>query len=147
MSDSPSTRRAEMLRGIAGAPGVAMGSAVVMGSARNTYPRRHIHDEDAAHELERFAEAVALVQHNLHEMTARLDDKPAEAGILEAYVAMVGDPVLNDGVKKQIHFEKRCAEWAVVAACADIARRIAMVDDPYLRERSHDVEFVGERVL
>ena len=139
--------RAEMLRGIAGAPGVAIGTAVVMGSARNTYPRRHIHDEDAPHELRRFHEAVDRVKSNLREMSARLGDKPAEAAILEAYVAMVGDEVLHDAVKKQLHMEKRCAEWAVVAACAEIARRIAAIDDPYLRERSHDVEFVGERLL
>lgn len=139
--------RAEMLRGIAGAPGVAIGTAVVMGSARNTYPRRHIHDDEVSGELSRFVEAVEHVTHNLHEMSARLADKPAEAAILEAYAAMVGDEVLRDGVRKQIEAEKRCAEWAVVAACADIARRIAAVDDPYLRERSHDVEFVGERVL
>jgi phosphotransferase system enzyme I (PtsI) len=147
MSEDSSSRRADMLRGIAGAPGVAIGAAVVMGSARNTYPRRHIHDEDRAHELERFREGVGKVQHNLRDMSARLGDKPAEAAILEAYVAMVGDEVLHEAVKKQIDDEKRCAEWAVVTACADIARRIAAVDDPYLRERSHDVEFVGERLL
>ncbi|MFO0743342.1 MAG: phosphoenolpyruvate--protein phosphotransferase [Labilithrix sp.] len=146
MEDGARTR-AEMLRGIAGAPGVAIGAAVVMGSARNTYPRRHIHDEDAPHELVRFNEAVDRVKSNLREMSARLGDKPAEAAILEAYVAMVGDEVLHDAVKKQLHMEKRCAEWAVVAACAEIARRIAAIDDPYLRERSHDVEFVGERLL
>ncbi len=146
MEDGARTR-AEMLRGIAGAPGVAIGAAVVMGSARNTYPRRHIHDEDAPNELVRFNEAVDRVKSNLREMSARLGDKPAEAAILEAYVAMVGDEVLHDAVKKQLHMEKRCAEWAVVAACAEIARRIAAIDDPYLRERSHDVEFVGERLL
>ena len=139
--------RSEMLRGIAGAPGVAIGAAVVMGSAKSTYPRRHIHDEDADSELERFSAAVERVKQNLREMSARLGDKPAEAAILEAYVAMVGDEVLHEAVRKQIHVEKRCSEWAVVAACADIARRIAAIDDPYLRERSHDVEFVGERVL
>ena len=32
-------------------------------------------------------------------------------------------------------------------AAVPIARRIAAIDDPYLRERSHDVEFVGERLL
>lgn len=145
--DRSAPGRAEMLRGIAGAPGVAIGAAVVMGSAKNTFPRRHIHEEDAEPELTRFGAAVERVQQNLHEMSARLADKPAEAAILEAYSAMVGDEVLLDAVKKQIRVEKRCAEWAVVAACADIARRIAAVDDPYLRERSHDVEFVGERVL
>ncbi|MBK8251393.1 MAG: phosphoenolpyruvate--protein phosphotransferase [Polyangiaceae bacterium] len=145
--DGSSSARAEILRGIAGAPGVAIGTAVVMGSARNTYPRRHIHDDEAAAELVRFGEAVERVRQNLREMTDRLGDKPSEAAILEAYAAMVGDEVLLEGVRKQIHIEKRCAEWAVVAACADIARRIAAVDDPYLRERSHDVEFVGERVL
>ena len=145
--DGPSPGRAEMLRGIAGAPGVAIGAAVVMGSAKSTYPRRHIHEEDADAELARFTGAVERVQQNLHEMSGRLGDKPSEAAILEAYSAMVGDEVLLEAVKKQIRNEKRCAEWAVVAACADIARRIAAVDDPYLRERSHDVEFVGERVL
>jgi phosphotransferase system enzyme I (PtsI) len=146
MDEAPSIR-AEMLRGIAGAPGVAIGAAVVMGSARNTYPRRHIHDEDAAPELTRFSEAVERVKQNLRDMAERLGDKPAEAAILDAYAAMVGDEVLHEAVKKQVRIEKRCAEWAVIAACADIARRIAAVDDPYLRERSHDVEFVGERVL
>jgi len=145
--DHPAQNRGEMLRGIAGAPGVAIGAAVVMGSAKNTYPRRHIHDEDAASELQRFSDAVERVKQNLREMSARLGDKPAEAAILEAYVAMVGDPVLLEAMRKQIDVEKRCAEWAVIAACADIAKRIAAVDDPYLRERSHDVEFVGERVL
>ncbi len=145
--DDGAPSRAEMLRGIAGAPGVAIGTAVVMGSARNTYPRRHVHDDEAPGELARFSEAVENVTRNLHDMSGRLGDKPAEAAILEAYAAMVGDVVLLEAVKKQIEVEKRCAEWAVVAACADIARRIAAVDDPYLRERSHDVEFVGERVL
>lgn len=145
--DEGAPSRAEMLRGIAGAPGVAIGTAVVMGSARNTYPRHHIHDEDVAGELARFADAVENVKNNLREMSTRLGDKPAEAAILDAYAAMVGDEVLQAAVHKQIRDEKRCTEWAVVAACADIARRIAAVDDPYLRERSHDIEFVGERVL
>lgn len=137
-----------MLRGIAGAPGVALGAAVVMGSARSTYPRRHIHDDVAAeHELERFTDAVVRVKQNLRDMSARLGDKPAEASILEAYVAMVGDEVLLEAMRKQIFTERRCAEWAIVSACAEIAQRIAAIDDPYLRERSHDVEFVGERLL
>jgi phosphoenolpyruvate-protein phosphotransferase (PTS system enzyme I) len=145
--DDAAHSRAEMLRGIAGAPGVAIGTAVVMGSARSAYPRRHIHDDEAASELVRFGEAVEAVKRNLRDMSTRIGDKPAEAAILDAYSAMAGDEVLLDAVKKQIDVEKRCTEWAVVAACSDIARRIAAVDDPYLRERSHDVEFVGERVL
>ncbi len=144
---SAAPSRAEVLRGIAGAPGVAIGAAVVMGSAKSSYPRRHIHDDEATGELTRFVAAVTHVQQSLHEMTAHLQDKPAEAAILEAYAAMAGDEVLHKAVSKQIRDEKRCSEWAVVDACADIARRIAAVDDPYLRERSHDVEFVGERVL
>lgn len=145
--DDRAHSRAEVLRGIAGAPGVAIGTAVVMGSARSTYPRRHVHDDEVTPELGRFDQAVENVQHNLREMSTRLGDKPSEAAILDAYAAMVGDEVLKAAVTREVQVEKRCAEWAVVTACADIARRIAAVDDPYLRERSHDVEFVGERVL
>ena len=86
--------------------------------------------------------------------TSRRDGQRASAtaapraSILEAYVLMVGDETLRRG---------RCARRSTSDAAAPSGRsprhrgpRAASsraVDDPYLRERSHDVEFVGERLL
>lgn len=137
----------EILRGIAGAPGVAIGTAVVAGAPRSAYPRRHIAPDEVVDEVARFDAAVARAQHELRDMATRFADRRAEASILEAYLLMVGDEVLAEQVKAQIEGELRCAEWAVATACEVIARRLTALDDPYLRERSHDVEFIGERLL
>ena len=143
----PDATGPETLRGIAGSPGIAIGTAVLVGSTRHTHPRRYVAAGDVPHELERFHHAVERAQADLRDMAQRVADKSAEASILEAYVMMVGDEVLADGVRHNVETERRCAEWAVVAACESLASRMRSMDDPYLRERSHDVEFVGDRVL
>ena len=60
---------------------------------------------------------------------------------------MVADETLAESVRVQIETDRRCVEWAVANAIEVIANRLAAVDDPYLRERSHDAEFVGDRLL
>ncbi len=137
----------EVLRGIAGSPGVVIGTAVVIGSTRGSHPRRLISLGEVPGELARFREAVERAQKDLREMASRVGDKLAEVSILEAYVLMVGDESLAEAVRAQITDGKRCAEWAVALSIDSIASRLGAVDDAYLRERSHDVEFAGERLL
>jgi len=137
----------EKLRGIAGSPGLAIGKAVVLGASRAACPRRSIGASDVEVEIRRFQEAVGRAQNELREVSQRLTDRSAEHSILEAYVLMAGDDVLADAVRRQIRHERRCAEWAVAEASDAIAKRLAAVDDPYLRERSHDVLFIGDRLL
>lgn len=146
-TEPPTSGRPEILHGIAGAPGVAIGTAVVVGSSRVAFPRRHVSPGDAAAELSRFQAAVERANNELREMAARIAHRRVEASILEAYMLMVADEALAEAVRHQIAEERRCAEWAVATACEEIASRIAAVDDPYLRERSHDVHFVGETLL
>jgi phosphotransferase system enzyme I (PtsI) len=143
----PPTLRTETLQGIAGSPGVAIGTAVVIGPASTAYPRRHVSVEEVSNELDRFTSAVERAQQDLRDMSKNAGNRRVEASILEAYLLMVTDETLAEAVTSQIVEEQRCAEWAIVAACQDIASRLASVSDPYLRERSHDVEFVGERLL
>ncbi|MRG92267.1 phosphoenolpyruvate--protein phosphotransferase [Polyangium spumosum] len=147
MSAEPPSKTAEVLRGIAGSPGVAIGKVVVFGLSRAPCPRRTIGEADVDAEITRFEEAVARAQRDLREMSQRLTERSAEASILEAYVLMTGDPVLAEAVRHQIRKEKRGAEWAVAEASDAIAKRLAALDDPYLSERSHDVMFIGDRIL
>jgi phosphotransferase system enzyme I (PtsI) len=126
---------------------VSIGTAVVVGTTRVAYPKRTLSVTDVPAELDRFAAAVARAQQDLRDLSQRLSDRPAEASILEAYIMMVDDDVLAERVKQQIANEQRCAEWAIAVAIDEIARRLAALDDSYLRERSHDVEFVGDRLL
>lgn len=147
MRTDPPASHAESLLGIAGSPGVAVARAVVVSGPAHAYPRRHVSPETTGVELGRFKAAVGAAQEHLRAMAAAVPDKRAEASILEAYVLMVGDDVLADAVANQVEKQLRCAEWAVAEACAEIAGRFGAMSDPYLRERSHDVGFVGERLM
>lgn len=157
----------ERLRGIAAAPGVVVGRAIVLGSVRQTLARRFVDDAEVPRELERFQAALARAQDELSDVAGRAERALAgsveggspssarprgralqiSASILEAYAAMLADPMLAEAVEDEIKDEQRCAEWAVAAAIEELAGRLADAKDPYLRERSHDVELVGDRIL
>jgi phosphotransferase system enzyme I (PtsI) len=137
----------ETLRGIAASPGVAIGSAVVIGTPRRAQPHRIVAPNEVDREIGRFEAGVERAKKELHELRDRVGDRPAEASILEAYVMMVGDETLAEAVRAQIKTARRCAEWAVASAIDNMAGKLAAHEESYLRERSHDVEFVGDRLL
>jgi phosphoenolpyruvate-protein phosphotransferase (PTS system enzyme I) len=139
--------RPETLRGIAGSPGVVLGTAVVLGARRSTHPHRLVAQEEIDGEIARFEAAVEHAQQDLRDMAAKVGDRRAETSILEAYGLMVSDETLGDAVRGHIREGRKCAEWAVGAAIETLSAKLAAVSDPYLRERSHDIEFVGERLL
>ena len=142
-----SAHGADVLRGLPGSPGVAIGKAVVLGSPRSAYAHRIISPEEVGEELRRYDAAVGNAQQDLRAMAKRVGDRTAESNILEAYLLMVGDETLAEAVRGQISKDRRCAEWAVASAIEAYASRLAAVNDPYLRERSHDIEFIGDRLL
>lgn len=139
----------EILHGIAGSPGVAIGKVVVLGPSRLAYPRRRVSEDQVDHEIARFDVAVVDAQEAIRKVAVLVEpvEGHGDDSVLDAYVHMVGDPLLSGAVRRYIRNDQRCAEWAVAAAIDSISSRLSAVDDAYLRERSHDVEFVGERLL
>jgi phosphoenolpyruvate-protein phosphotransferase (PTS system enzyme I) len=142
-----------VIKGIAGSPGVAVGLALVLGDARTHYARRHIHTAQMDEESARVRTAVARARANLKEISAKIASGPTPdpSGILDAYLAMLGDPMLLERVEKKIRGEKKCAEWAVFAAGEEIAKAFAPAEttghDSYIVERRHDIEFVTDRLV
>src|SRR5579859_8131713 len=141
-----------VLKGIGGSPGVAVGSALVVGDTRTAYARRHLASTQIDAEIDRLHRAVEDAKRHLREVSARLPAGPMEtSAILDAYLTMVGDPLLLERVTKKIRDEKKCAEWAVAQASEEIAKLFAPPDanerDAYIAERGHDVEFVCDRLL
>jgi phosphoenolpyruvate-protein phosphotransferase (PTS system enzyme I) len=141
-----------VLKGIGGSPGVAVGSALVVGDTRTAYARRHLATTQIDAEVERLHRAVEDAKRHLREVSARLPSGPLETNaILDAYLTMVGDPMLIERVTKKIRDERKCAEWAVAQASEEIARLFAPADanerDAYIAERRHDIEFVCDRLL
>jgi len=136
------------LTGIAGSPGVAIATALVLEAGTGRIPRKTILPHEVQSELERFKDAVEEGKAQIEEVHGRVAAKlpPEHLKILEAYQMMLADPQLANGVRREIEQKHRNAEWAVEVAIQGIVREFDSVDDPYLRERRHDVEFVGDRL-
>ncbi len=135
------------ISGLAGSPGVAVGRAVVVGAFQRAISRRMCAAGDAEAEFDRFRAAALVARTELRALAEAAPARSSAQSVLEAYALMVDDPMLADEVERRIVGEHECAEWAVARAIERIASQLAGAKDAYLRERSRDVEFVGEHVL
>ena len=68
----------EVLPGIAGSPGVAIGSALVLGGGKVPFPRRRVARDEAPKERERFLAAVRRAQADVKAVAARLGGEEGE---------------------------------------------------------------------
>ncbi|MGA3121106.1 MAG: phosphoenolpyruvate--protein phosphotransferase [Polyangiaceae bacterium] len=151
-SGDPAGLLRTVLKGIGGSPGIAVAPALVVGDTRAAYVRRHVAVGQIDAEIERLIRAVSAARRHIREVSARLPDGPLETNsILDAYIAMVGDPMLLERIERKIRDERKCAEWAVAQACEDIGKLFSPNDanerDAYIVERRHDIEFVCDRLL
>jgi phosphoenolpyruvate-protein phosphotransferase (PTS system enzyme I) len=138
-----------VLEGIAGSPGMAIGAAVVVDTGKPGVVRRHVPKHVAHDEMKRFDRAVTMAAQGLREVNERVRTTAprAESSILEAYVAMIEDETLREDIERRVKIDRQCVEWAVDAAIGEMARQLKSGGDPYLAERSHDLEFIGDLLL
>ena len=138
-----------VMSGIAGSPGLAMGPALVLDTRRPGVVHRRVAKHQAHAEMARFDRAVELAASALREVADRLREgvTKAETSILEAYVLMVRDETLREDVERRVCIDRQCVEWAVDEAVREMSEQLSRAKDPYLAERSHDVEFIGDRLL
>ncbi len=135
-------------RGVAGAPGVAIGTAVVMTPATDlrSVPYKTCTDIDA--EVVFFHNCLQATRDDFkklsEELTGRLNRQ--EQALFDAYLAMLDDASLGGEVVERIKggVAATCA-WAEVIL--EHERNFASMSDAYLRERAADVRDLGRRVL
>ncbi len=136
------------LRGSSGTPGAAVGRARVVFPQANleAIPDRPVQDVDA--EIAEFRAAVAGVERDMRQMSARMvDSLPAEdIALFDALIMMLRSENLVDGTIDGI----RAGNWAPGALRHTIGEHVSAfeaMEDPYLRERASDVRDLGRRIL
>ena len=135
------------LVGLAGSPGFAIGTAIIVDQGRAGVVRRRIQKHTADDEVARFDHAVSEAAKALREVAERARPRAVESSILQAYLLMVEDETLREDVERRVRIDLMCAEWALHSAVREMSDQLRGGDDPYLTERSHDFEFVGDRIL
>jgi len=137
-----------MIKGVAGAPGMAIGEAMVLNRGVNLESVPNKKASDIEGELGSFREAVRKVCAELtlqaEKMRAALPEE--ECALFLAYAQMLSGGSLIDDTEKNIS----AGNWAP-SSWRDTVEQHAYVftqmEDPYLSERANDIRDLGLRVL
>jgi phosphotransferase system enzyme I (PtsI) len=145
MTDTPLKK----LKGIAVSPGIIIGKAHLIDRSRIKILYQYlISDQQVTKEVERFKEALNAAKDQIIHLKNRMPDQiKRHSFILDTHLMIMDDSMFFNATINAILNEKINAEWALKKSVQNIENLFSQIDDPYIKERILDVEYVAERVL
>ena len=137
-----------VLKGIPASGGVAIGKGfflnrVLPRSVRSTVGREQVDEEVAA-----FQRAVARSREQILAIRDGVTDTSSEHHqILSVHLALLEDSMLVEQTVRTIRENQFAADWAFNRVLQNLLETFHRIEDPYLRERGHDLRQIGHRVL
>ena len=136
------------IHGLAGSPGIALGTATAMQPATSLDDVPDREADSVTVELMLFDKAVGSVRGDIRRISEQFAQSlpREELALFDAYLHMLDDEALTGDVQQRI----RRGEWAQGAlknVIREHMRRFEQMEDAYLKERATDVEDLGLRVL
>jgi len=139
---------AAKVSGIAGAPGIAIGTVVVVSPGADLYavPRRMVKNRRA--ELRAFKEALEHVRTDIRSVADNLSDKlnAEDHALFDVYLGILDDSTIGGEVASLIK-AGHWAQGALSQVMIEHIRHFEQMEHSYLRERAVDVKDLGTRVL
>ncbi|MFC2135329.1 phosphoenolpyruvate--protein phosphotransferase [Bacteroidota bacterium] len=135
------------LKGIAAAPGIAIAEAYFYDKEIEEINKEFITDiEEAKNNL---TEALAKSKKELMKVFSLAIDKLGEkrAGIFEAQIMILDDPVLLDNIYRRIDEEMRSPEYIVDDEISKYQNLMNASKEAYMKERSQDIEDIKNRII
>ena len=138
----------EIIQGIAGSSGIAIGKVFLLEDDEFCLIQREVQKDELKKEVSRFRDALSKtrtemlatkekIQKNLGKEYARLAD---------AYLLILDDPLITRDVVRKIN-EGVNAEYALFKILENVMHSFEMIEDEYFRERKHDIQDVGKKIL
>jgi phosphotransferase system enzyme I (PtsI) len=136
------------LAGIGVSPGIAMGPALVIERDRSPVFRILLPADAIPGEVCRLQRAFEASRRQLQAVKERLSRSVGlpHAYIFDAHLLMLDDPLVVERAVTLIRQQNANAEWALHTVAGQLHRMFEEVADPYLRERSTDLDDVIGRV-
>lgn len=137
-----------MFRGIAGAPGIAIGSAVVVQPPASLEGVPERETEDVTTELMVLDRAIESVRGDIRRISKEFANSlpREELALFDAYLHMLDDNALAGDMRDRVR-RGIWSQGALKQVIREHVRRFEAMEDPYLRERGADVKDLGLRVL
>ncbi len=137
------------LKGIGASPGISQGEAYVLEKTSLHLPRYWVNNKEVPAEISRFTRALAVTRQELEKIKEKLCkfEGREQIHILDAYDLILQDEMLTSNTVQSIKNEHINAEWALFKNLEKIKEVFLNVDETYLRERTSDFDYIGERIL
>lgn len=137
------------LKGIAVSSGIIIGKAHLIDRSRVKILYQYLISEQQVNkEVERFKEALNAAKDQIIHLKNRMPEPiKRHSFILDTHLMIMDDTMFYNAAINTILSEKINAEWALKKAVQNIENLFSQIDDPYIKERIADVEYVAERVL
>ena len=135
-------------KGVAGSPGVAIGTARVVYPPADLASIPDRTTNDIPQELHLFSRAIEDMRRDIAEVSASLSGqlRPEELALFDVYLMMLDDNALAGEVRLRI-MEGQWAQGALRTVISHYVRDFENIDDTYLRERAVDIRDLGQRIL
>jgi phosphotransferase system enzyme I (PtsI) len=145
MTDTPLRK----LKGIAVSSGIIIGKAHLIDRSRVKILYQYlISDQQVSKEVERFKDALNAAKDQIVHLKNRMPEQiKRHSFILDSHLMIMDDSMFFNATINGILSEKINAEWALKKSVQNIETLFSQIDDPYIKERIVDVEYVAERVL
>ncbi|MFK5984735.1 MAG: phosphoenolpyruvate--protein phosphotransferase [Pseudomonadota bacterium] len=137
------------LMGLPGAPGVAVGQAIIIASSQNlsSIPDRPVSDTDK--ELALFSRALKNVKDEIKVLSKKLSKEklPSEdVAIFDAYLLMLDSKSFFESTENHI-LEGNWAAGALRKTIEEHINLFSEMDNHYLQERMKDISDLGQTIL
>ena len=135
------------ITGIGAAPGIVIGEVYLFTKEKLEISQTDITDvEEAKNNLK---EALERSKKELTKIFAIAKEKmgPTRAGIFEAHLMILDDPILIENINKRIEQEKKQPEYIVNDEITKYQDLMIISHESYMKERAHDIEDIKNRIV
>jgi phosphotransferase system enzyme I (PtsI) len=145
----PRSEKGNILKGIAVSSGIVIGKVhLVERSSVKILYQYLISDEQVSREVKRFKKALNSTRKQFLSLKRKMPEQIKEhAFILDTQLMIMDDAKISESTVETIRSEKMNAEWALKKSVQEIRQLFEQMDNGYIQERIHDVEYVAERIL
>lgn len=136
------------ISGVPGAPGVAIGTAVVVSPSADLYAVPQRRAKDRRKELRAFRDALGQVQRDIRQVADNLGTELSaeDHALFDVYLSILDDSAIGKEVAGLIR-EGEWAQGALSQVMIEHIRHFERMEHSYLQERAVDVKDLGTRVL
>ena len=137
------------IHGVPVSNGIAIGMAHLISNALLEVVRIGIDSNNIKPEITRFKKSLRMVNGELKRIKSQLTIESNSQFIpfIDTHLMLLNDKSISEDPIRIIQKEKCNAEWAIKIILDTLVEKFNQIEDPYIRERKHDVVQVAERII